>query len=155
MAERRTVRRACLVALVACAGALGACGGDDGDRRPAVAGAAATSGYGTAVDATTKATTKATTLKLDAVERGDSLAFSKKKLSARAGRVTVRVRNPQGNTKPHAVEVEGKGVEKAGKVVKAGGISTVTLALKPGKYDYYCPVDQHRQAGMEGKLTVR
>lgn len=150
MAERRIVWRACMAALVAGAGALGACGGDDGEGQAAAAG-----GYGSAVDATTKATSKATALKLDAVERGDSLAFSKTKLSARAGRVTVRLRNPQGNTKPHAVEVEGKGVEKAGKVVKAGGTSTVTVTLKRGKYDYYCPVGQHRQAGMEGTLTVR
>jgi uncharacterized cupredoxin-like copper-binding protein len=40
-------------------------------------------------------------------------------------------------------------------VVKAGGTSTVRAKLKPGRYRFYCSVDGHRQAGMEGKLTVR
>jgi uncharacterized cupredoxin-like copper-binding protein len=34
------------------------------------------------------------------------------------------------------------------------GKASVTADLKPGTYDFYCPVDGHRQAGMAGKLTV-
>jgi uncharacterized cupredoxin-like copper-binding protein len=30
----------------------------------------------------------------------------------------------------------------------------VTVDLKAGKYEYYCPVDGHKDAGMEGTLTV-
>jgi len=56
---------------------------------------------------------------------------------------------------PHAVSVEGNGVDKDGNTVQKGGTSTVTATLKPGTYDFYCPVDGHRQAGMEGKLTVK
>ena len=54
---------------------------------------------------------------------------------------------------PHAVEVEGKGVEEETKTV-TGGTADVTVDLKAGKYEFYCPVDGHRQAGMEGTLTV-
>jgi uncharacterized cupredoxin-like copper-binding protein len=38
--------------------------------------------------------------------------------------------------------------------VAKGGKSTVTVDLKPGKYTFYCPVPGHRQAGMQGTLTV-
>jgi uncharacterized cupredoxin-like copper-binding protein len=30
----------------------------------------------------------------------------------------------------------------------------VTVDLKAGKYEFYCPVDGHKQAGMKGTLTV-
>jgi uncharacterized cupredoxin-like copper-binding protein len=55
---------------------------------------------------------------------------------------------------PHAVEVEGKGVEKETKTL-TNGTADVTVNLKAGKYEFYCPVDGHKQAGMEGTLTVR
>jgi len=35
-----------------------------------------------------------------------------------------------------------------------GGSKTLTLNLKPGTYTFYCSVPGHRQAGMEGTLTV-
>jgi plastocyanin len=35
-----------------------------------------------------------------------------------------------------------------------GGSKTVTLPLKAGTYTFYCSVPGHRQAGMEGTLTV-
>jgi uncharacterized cupredoxin-like copper-binding protein len=38
--------------------------------------------------------------------------------------------------------------------VQPGSESTVTVTLKPGSYEYYCPVPAHEAAGMKGKLTV-
>ena len=38
--------------------------------------------------------------------------------------------------------------------VFTGGSKTLTLTLKPGTYTFYCTVPGHRQAGMEGTLTV-
>jgi plastocyanin len=80
------------------------------------------------------------------------LKFDKTSLSAKAGKVTVSMKNPA--PIPHDVSLEGKGVDQKGKVVKGGGTSTVTADLKPGTYTFYCSVDAHRQAGMQGKLTV-
>jgi len=55
---------------------------------------------------------------------------------------------------PHAIAIEGNGVDKDGETVQPGGSSTVTVRLKPGRYTFYCPVDGHEDAGMKGTLTV-
>ena len=81
-----------------------------------------------------------------------SLKFDKTKLEAKAGTVTINFDNPSGT--PHAVAVEGNGVDKDGKTVTKGKDS-LTVDLKPGTYEFYCPVDGHRQAGMKGTLTVK
>ena len=73
-------------------------------------------------------------------------------LTAKAGKVTIDFDNPA--TVPHAVEVEGNGVEEESKTV-TGGKASLTVDLKPGKYEFYCPVDGHKAAGMEGTLTVK
>jgi uncharacterized cupredoxin-like copper-binding protein len=93
-------------------------------------------------------------LKLQAVET-NGLAFDRKTLSAKAGKVTLTMDNGSSNAQQHGIAVEGKGVDKDGKVVQPGGTSTVTVTLKPGTYEFYCPVPGHKQAGMEGKLTVQ
>jgi plastocyanin len=92
----------------------------------------------------------ATKLKLTADPSG-ALKFDKTSLSAKPGKVTITMDNP--SSTPHAVEVEGNGVEEETKTLTKGTAS-LTVDLKAGKYEFYCPVDGHRQAGMEGTLTV-
>jgi plastocyanin len=91
-------------------------------------------------------------LKLAADESGQ-LKFDKTSLSGKAGNVTITMDNP--SPVPHAVAVEGNGVDKDGQTVGMGGKSTVTVSLKPGTYTFYCPVDGHKAAGMKGTLTVK
>jgi plastocyanin len=81
-----------------------------------------------------------------------ALKFDKTELTAKAGKVTITMDNP--SDIPHAVEIEGNGVEEEGKTVGKGEKSIATADLKAGTYDFYCPVGNHRGAGMEGKLTV-
>jgi uncharacterized cupredoxin-like copper-binding protein len=103
----------------------------------------------------TKKSSKAgasTRLKLSADPSGQ-LKFDKSALSAKSGNVSITMDNP--SSVPHGVSVEGNGVDKDGQVVNKGGTSTVSVSLKPGKYTFYCPVPGHRQAGMEGTLTVK
>jgi plastocyanin len=90
------------------------------------------------------------TLKLSADP--SQLKFDKSTLSAKAGSVTITMDNP--SSLPHAVAVEGNGVDKDGQTVQKGGKSTITVDLKPGTYTFYCPVDGHRAAGMKGTLKV-
>jgi uncharacterized cupredoxin-like copper-binding protein len=93
------------------------------------------------------------TLKLEADGDG-GLYFEQRKLKAKAGAVTLVMENPSGSGKPHGVAVEGNGVDKDGQVVQPGSKSTVTVTLKPGTYEYYCPVPAHKAKGMKGTLTV-
>jgi uncharacterized cupredoxin-like copper-binding protein len=118
-----------------------------------VAGALAVTGAGVA-SAGGEAHAAKATVNLKANASGQ-LKFNKKKLSAPAGKVTVVMKNPAGSGLDHGIEVEGNGVEKDGKVVAPGKTSRVTVKLKPGKYEYYCPVAGHKQAGMKGKLVVK
>jgi uncharacterized cupredoxin-like copper-binding protein len=83
---------------------------------------------------------------------GGALKWEQTDLSAKAGTVTITMDNP--SSVPHAVEVEGNGVEEETKTLTDGKAS-MTVDLKPGKYEFYCPVDGHREAGMEGTLTVQ
>ena len=53
---------------------------------------------------------------------------------------------------PHAVEVEGNGVEEESETV-TGGETELTVDLEAGEYTYYCPVGSTART-MEGTLTV-
>jgi plastocyanin len=94
---------------------------------------------------------RSTNLSLTADASG-ALKFNKKVLAGKSGTVTITMTNP--SQVAHGIAVEGQGVDKDGPTVSGGGKSTVSVALKPGTYTFYCPVDSHRQAGMQGKLTV-
>ena len=55
----------------------------------------------------------------------------------------------------HNIAIKGGGASGAGKIVPQGATSTFTVSLKPGKYEFYCQVPGHEQAGMKGTLTVK
>ena len=63
--------------------------------------------------------------------------------------------NPSSAGMPHGIAIEGNGVDSDGPTVSPGGTSSVTVTLKKGSYEYYCPVPGHKQAGMVGTLTVQ
>jgi uncharacterized cupredoxin-like copper-binding protein len=118
-----------------------------------MAGALAVTGAGVATAGQDVHAAKATRhLKADP---GGEIKFNKTRLSAPAGKVTVVMKNPSSSGSEHGIEVEGKGKEKRGKIVAPGGTSKVTLTLKAGKYEFYCPVTGHKALGMKGKLVVK
>jgi len=82
-----------------------------------------------------------------------ALAFDKESLTAKAGKVTIDFQNP--SPIPHNVVIEQNGKELAGFEPIAEAEKSETAELKPGTYTFYCSVPGHRQAGMEGTLTVK
>jgi plastocyanin len=127
--------------------AVAGCGGGDNNDNSST----------TATTSTTGTTTSpsgggAGAIKVDADPSG-ALKFTKSTLSAKAGRVTITMDNP--SPVEHAIGIKGNGVQQDGSTVGKGGVSTVTANLKAGKYEFYCPVDAHEQAGMKGTLTVK
>jgi plastocyanin len=129
------------------------CGGDDDDNGGG-GGSSDSSGAESTGSDTGEASSGggggATKLKLTADPDG-GLTFDKTELTAKPGKVTITMDNP--SDVPHAVEVEGNGVEEETKTLTKG-TADVTVDLNAGKYEFYCPVDGHKEAGMEGTLTV-
>jgi plastocyanin len=79
------------------------------------------------------------------------LSYNTKQLSAKAGKVTIDMANM--SPVPHNVVVAQGSKVLGGTPIKTGS-SVLTLNLKPGTYTFYCAAPGHRQAGMEGTLTV-
>jgi uncharacterized cupredoxin-like copper-binding protein len=148
------------VALSVLALGVAGCGGDDDES-----GDSASSGQGSAQTEPQPTPTQegsggsgssgggaTSDLKVDADPGGD-LAFTEDSLTAKAGEVTIEMGNP--SSLPHAVAIEGNGVDEHGETVQEGGTSTVSAELEPGTYEFYCPVPGHREGGMVGELTVK
>ena len=92
-------------------------------------------------------------LKLEA-EPGAALAYTSTDETTSAGEVTVEFNNPQALS--HDVAIEDSSGEEIGKTdLVTEGTAATTVNLKPGTYTFYCTVPGHREAGMEGTLTVK
>jgi uncharacterized cupredoxin-like copper-binding protein len=71
-----------------------------------------------------------------------------------AGTTTFEVTNH--GTIAHSFEIEGQGIEKRlAQPLQPGQSATLTVDLKPGAYEAYCPVDGHKGMGMDVHLTVK
>jgi uncharacterized cupredoxin-like copper-binding protein len=58
-------------------------------------------------------------------------------------------------TIPHVLELEGPGLENETGTIAPGETATIELVLRtPGKYELYCPLDDHKQKGMVVEFTV-
>ncbi len=54
----------------------------------------------------------------------------------------------------HALEIEGQGIEKETENIEPGQTAKLKVDLERGTYDLYCPVDGHKQRGMDGQIKV-
>jgi plastocyanin len=112
---------------------LGACGSGNGGET----GSAASPGAGQAISVSAKEFSfDPGTIQIDA-----------------PGTYTFTLSN-DGSTE-HGLEIEGQGLEEEIEEVVPGSSGELTVTFsKTGTYEFYCPVDGHRDKGMEGDLTV-
>ena len=139
-----------LICAVAALGVAG-CGGDDD-------GGGDTAATTTETTDTTTTTEEggggaASTIQV-AADPGGDLAFEQKSLTAKAGENKIEFTNEA--SIPHDVKIEENGKEVGGTEVVTGGTAEATVNLDAGEpYKFFCSVPGHRQAGMEGTLTVK
>ena len=113
-------------------------------------------GGGSSSSSTTPATTGGggggggSTVQISADPSG-ALKYEQTDVSATAGSITIDFTNM--SSLPHDVTIEGNGASGATDQITDSTTST-TVDLDPGTYTFFCSVDGHRAAGMEGTLTV-
>ena len=144
------MKKASAVLAVAALAVLGlaACGSSSSDNSTTAASTPATTpaagagagGGGSTVDISTPG--------------GSTLAYDQKDVSAKAGSVTINFDNKE--ALQHDVAV----ADSSGKVLGqtdlvSSGTANATVDLQPGTYTFYCTVPGHKEAGMEGTLTVK
>jgi plastocyanin len=92
------------------------------------------------------------TIKFEANPEGD-LMFTTKAATGKAGDDTIDFKNP--SSTPHNVSIEDSSGQKIAETetISEGETST-KVELQPGKYTFFCSIPGHREAGMEGTLTI-
>jgi len=128
-----------LLVLAASVLALSACGGGSSSSSTTPAATGGGGGGG-----------GSSTVKISADPSG-ALKYEQTDVSATAGSITIDFTNM--SSLPHDVTIEGNGASGATDQITDSTTST-TVDLEPGTYTFFCSVDGHRAAGMEGTLTV-
>ena len=157
MKEQVVLKAGLLVALAVATVAVLGCGGGDEETPPAT-------DESTSAEETTTGTSAPSRVDL-VTPPGDELVFKPKSATAAAGLVTVVWHNESKVVHSFCLEdPQGHGINSAGGTVCSSEVKATTVTsgnltetyqdLKPGKYTFYCGVDEHRAQGMEGTLRV-
>jgi plastocyanin len=123
---------------------VGACGDDDDD------------GGGETTATTTEETTEAGGGGGGTVEVSSSegISYDQSSLAIKPGAVTIEFTNDAGIDHDVVIE-DAQGNEVARTDVISSGTTSTEADLDPGEYTFFCSVDGHREAGMEGPLTAQ
>jgi plastocyanin len=158
----KTVRRTAALTILAVALVAAGCGSSGSSNYSSSSTPSTTASATSATSASTAATSSAAgaaggagspqVLPL-AADSGGALSYSTTTLTAKPGKVTIVFTN----TAPlsHNVTVASSaGTTLGATPTFSGGAKSLTLNLPAGTYTFFCSVPGHRQAGMQGTLTV-
>lgn len=153
-ATKRSVLSISALALAAALLALAGCGSSSSSSSSSSEStAAATPTTSSAASSTPAPAGGSAKVSLETNPEGQ-LAYNTKSLSAKSGTISVDFTNSA--PLAHNVTIESSSGEKVGATPTfQGGSKTLSVSLKPGTYKFFCTVPGHRQAGMEGTLTVK
>lgn len=148
------MQRISTLALVAVALTVGlaACGGSSGSSSSASSSSAPSSSSSSSSSASSSGGGASSTI-TDAADPSGQLKFTKSTLTAKAGKDTIQFTNSS-QLAHNMTIVDSSGKQVGSTPTFTGGTKSFTADLKPGKYTFYCSVPGHRQAGMQGTLTV-
>ena len=144
------MKRTFTALVLAAIAVISGCGGDDADDGSAVA---------------KPPDEPITVLKISDTSKPGDWSFDTKKLTAKAGKVTIELQNDSGlghNVRVHTgkccfkpgyKDVGGTAVIGATDSDKRDTVSA-TLDLEPGTYTFLCSIPGHFQAGQRGTLVV-
>lgn len=133
------------LAVAASAFVLAACGGSDSSD-------SSTAASTTPTETSTSASGGAT-VNFEADPSG-ALQYTETDVTAKAGNDTIEFDNPSSTGHDVVIEDE-SGSEVAKTDIVTDSTASATADLQPGTYTFYCGVPGHREAGMEGTLTVK
>jgi plastocyanin len=137
--------------LVVASLALAACGGG-GSSTTSTSEATSESTSPATESAGAKESMSGSTIKFEANPEGQ-LMFTEMSASGKAGDDTIDFKNP--SSTPHNVSIEDSSGKKIAETETITESETSTkVELEPGKYTFFCSIPGHREAGMEGTLTI-
>lgn len=89
-----------------------------------------------------------------AADPSGGLSYNTTTLTAHPGKVTIEFTN-MASIEHNVTVASSAGSTLGATPTFSGGTKPLTLELKAGTYTFFCSVPGHRQAGMQGTLTVK
>ena len=143
-----------LAALALAGAVLSACGGGPSASGTAAGTTSSAPTSSSAAAAPSVGSTSGSSAEAEAVKASEAdFSISLDEDHLKAGNLRITVKNDGHATHNLVVEQNGSTLAKSD-IVGPGNSTTLTVALQPGTYVFYCSIGNHRAMGMQTTVTV-